>query len=181
MKIDRERLLSLERPKALCAECGEPINVLDRHPTSLRLSGEDQKRQDFCPECWEFAKNDVYDSYWITKRVKKAKNAPKLTRREKAVAVRALFESLWEERDREDVDVDLYFLSHLLLRWGGLKFRASEQDDEGREIIVFENPTTGDPIEIRSVTANDDALIRIKERIDKFLAEYAPDDDSELR
>lgn len=178
--LDKETILTLERPQPACSECGAPLDEFEKHPTGLRVAQAEHKRRDFCPECWQFAKNDAFDSYWITKRVKKEKPTPKLSRREKAVATRALFEKLWDERDREDVDVHLYFLSHLLLRWGGLKWKASDSDEQGREVIVFENPVTGDTIEIRSVTASEAEILEVKDRIEAFLREYAPDEEAAI-
>lgn len=178
--LDKESLLTIERPQPVCSECNAPLDDLERHPTGLRFAQEDHRRRDFCPDCWQFAKADAYDSYWITKRVKKEKAAPKLSRREKAVAARALFEKLWEEREREDVDVHLYFLSHLLLRWGGLRWKRSDTDAQGRELIVFENPVTGDLIEIRSVEASEQEILAVKERIEAFLRDYAPDEEAAI-
>ena len=178
--IDKEQLLSLERPRHHCVECNAALEELDRHPTRMRLAEATLQRADFCPDCWEFAKEEVYDSYWITRRVKKEKRAPKLSRREKAVAVRALFESLWDQRESESVDAHLYFLAHLLLRWGGLKWKRNEPGDDGRETIVFENPATGDPIEIRSVDTSEESIAEIKERIETFLRDYAQDADIEV-
>jgi hypothetical protein len=178
--IDKEHILALERPQTHCAECNAPLSELDRHPTRLIVRGGEPRRADFCPDCWEFAKEEAYDSYWITRRVKKEKRAPRLSRREKAVAVRALFESLWEKREAEEVEAHIYFLAHLLLKWGGLKWKGTEVDAEGREIVVFENPITGDPIEIRSVDASEEAIAEIRDRIEAFLREYAPDDETLL-
>jgi hypothetical protein len=68
----------------------------------------------------------------------------------------------------------------LLLRWGGLKWKASDVDDQGRELIVFENPVTGDAIEIRSVAASEAEILEVKERIEAFLREYAPDEEASV-
>ncbi len=175
--LDKEQLLALERPQPLCAECGKPIEELDKHPTRLRVAEDQPKRGDFCPECWEFIKNEAYDSYWLTKRQKKERRLPKLSRREKAVAARALFESLWERRDMEEVDADLYFLAHMLMKWGGLKWKREATDEKGREIIVFENPTTGDTIEIPTVHMDETLVDQIKERLESHLREHAPENE----
>lgn len=178
--IDKEQLLSIERPKAKCVECDTALDELNHHPTRLRVREDSPERADFCADCWEFAKGDAYDSFWVTRRIKKEKRIPKLSRREKAVAVRALFESLWERRDDEDVEAHLYFLSHLLLRWGGLKWVRNKIAPDGGEIIVFENPATGDPIEVRTVDTSSDAIAEVKTRIENFLREYAPENDTAL-
>lgn len=180
-KMNKEQILAIERPAPTCAECNRPIEDLDRHPTRLKIQLDDQtKRGDYCPECWEFIKSEAYDSYWVTKREKRERRLPKLSRREKAIAARALFESLWDQRDREDVDADLYMLAHLLMKWGGLKWKADTTDEEGREIIVFENPLSGDRIEIRSVPMADEQAEFIKQRLEGYLREHAPDNDVAL-
>lgn len=173
--IEKEQILTLERPKGQCAECGAPLQDLDRHPSRLRMRENDSERADFCPDCWQFAKDEAYDSYWVTRRVKKEKRAPKLSRREKAVAARALFESLWEQRENEEVDAHLYFLAHLLLRWGGLKWKRNEPAESGGEMLVFENPATNEEIEIRAVDTSEESIQAIKERIENFLREYSPE------
>lgn len=175
--IDKEQILSIERPHAHCAECNAPIEDLDRHPTRLLIKDGGPQRGDYCPDCWQFIKNETYDSYWLTRREKKEKRAPKLSRREKAVAARALFESLWDQREREDVDAHLYFLAHLLLKWGGLKWKQDLKDEAGREIILFENPATGDTVEIRSVPMEQDQIEQVKQRIESFLHDYAPENE----
>jgi hypothetical protein len=179
MMIEKDPLLQLERPKGQCLECGAPLEDLSRHPSRLRMKANESERADFCPDCWQFAKDEAYDSYWLTKRTKRERRVPRLSRREKAVAVRALFESLWDQRDREDVDAHLYFLAHLLLRWGGLKWRRNESTPEG-EVLIFENPATGDQIEIRSAKADEETIASIKARIENFLRESAPEAEAVL-
>ena len=178
--IQRDQLLSLQRPKSHCHECGVALDEFDRHPTRLRMLEDEPERADFCPDCWEFVKEEAYHSYWITRRVRREKRAVKLSRRERAVAARALFESLWEKREQEEIDAHLYFLAHLLLRWGGLKWVRNDVDSEGREIIVFENPATGDPIEIRSVDISQESISETKEHIEEFLRQYAPESEIPL-
>lgn len=175
--LEKEQLLALERPQSHCAECNRVIEDLEKHPTRLLIAEDQPKRGDYCPECWEFIKGESYDSYWMTRRPRREKRLPKLSRREKAVAARALFESLWEQRDREDVDADLYFLAHLLMKWGGLKWKRESSDESGGELIIFENPITGDTIEIKSVKMTEDYINQIKERLENFLREHAPENE----
>lgn len=178
--LEKDQLLSIERPQTHCAECNTAIDGLDRHPTRLMVRAAEQKRLDYCPDCWEFIRNETYDVYWMTRRLKKEKAVPKLSRREKAVVARALFESLWERRDQENVDADLYFLAHLLMKWGGLRWKREETGADGQEVIVFENPATGDLIEVRSVRMSEEALEQTKERLENFLRDYAPDNEVQL-
>lgn len=175
--LQREQFLSIERPHTRCDSCDVLIEGLDHHPSGLTMTEETTKRFDYCPDCWERIKAGAFDSYWLTRRIKKDKRQPKLTRREKAVAARALFESLWDQRDREDVEADLFFIAHLLLKWGGLKWKKNAATEDGREVVFFENPATGDSIEIKAVELSDEMIEAIKARIESFLHEYAPEND----
>ncbi len=173
--LEREPWLGIERPRAHCSECNAPLEDLERHPTRLILLAEAPLRRDTCPDCWDLVRSEAYHSYWVTRRLKPEPPTPRLSRREKALAVRALFESLWDQREREDLDDHLYVLAHLLLRWGGLKWRGRGRDERGRPTVVFENPATGDPLALPAVEPPEAIVEAIKARIESFLREHAPE------
>ena len=177
--MDKETLLSIGRPQRQCLNCSTPIDAIERHPSVLRGSRADKiERADYCPICWEAIKDETYRSFWITRRELKDRGMPKMTRRQRAVALRALFETLWEKRDSEDEDVapHLFVLSHLLMKWGGLKYRENQADANGREVIVFEDPASGDAIDIPSIDLTDEQLLEIKNQIEDFLRDYVQED-----
>ncbi len=179
--MDKEALLTIGRPQRLCVNCNSGLAEIERHPSTLRTSGRHKiERLDYCPDCWQHIKDETYESFWITRREMKEQRAPKLSRRERSLALRALFETMWDRREEEDLGAQLYLLSHLLMKWGGLKWRASQVDALGREVVVFEEAGTGEMIEIPAVTLDDQALAHATAEIENFLRQYAPDDTGEL-
>lgn len=178
--MDKEALLKIGRPGKQCVNCGAALAELNRNPTAVRKEDEQLARLDYCPECWDVIKRDVYDFFWVTRREHKPKAAVKLTRKERNAALRALFESLWERRDNEDVSSHLFLLSHLLMKWGGLKFLEEETTEDGRAMIVFEDPSSGDRLAIEAMDLEDERILELKEEIDDFLREFASDEDPEL-
>ena len=177
--MDKETLLSIGRPQRHCINCAASFDGIERHASVLRGDRADKiERLDYCPVCWEAIKDEAYRSFWITRRELKDRGMPKMTRRQRAVALRALFETLWEKREHEDEDVTphLYVLSHLLMKWGGLKWRENLEDAAGREIVVFEDPISGDALEIPSIDLSDEQLLEIKLQIENFLRDYVQED-----
>jgi hypothetical protein len=177
--MDKEVLLSISRPQKLCMNCNAPIDRIARHPSVLRLAASHVERSDFCPDCWQQLKDEAYDSFWITRRATPDK-PPKLSRRQRSAAVRALFESLWERREVEDVGPHLYLLAHLLMKWGGLRWKENRADAESREVVVFEDPASGDLIEVSGGPADEERMAAIQREIEDFLRDYAPDNQVEL-
>ena len=176
--MDKETFLNIPRPQKTCANCGAMIDTLGRHPSVIRLvRKEEAQRHDYCPACWDYLKQEVWDSFWITHREPPEHKAVRLSRRERAVALRALFESLWERRETEDVGPHIYLLAHLLMKWGGLRWKENLQAPGGGEIVVFEEPASGDRLEVQSVELTDERLAMVKEEIEQFLRHYAPEDE----
>jgi hypothetical protein len=172
--MDKETLLTISRPNKTCLNCGEALDVIERHPSMLRADEARRlERLDFCPDCWQHMKDEVYESFWITRREQKNRAIPRLSKRERATALRVLFESLWDRRGEEDMAAHLYFLSHLLMKWGGLKWRENATDIQGGEVIVFEDPASGDMLEINAVQLDDERLLAIKDEVENFLRQYA--------
>jgi hypothetical protein len=179
--MDKDALLTIGRPQRLCVNCNAPLMAIERHPSALRHSGRQKfERLDYCPECWQVIKDEAYESYWITHREVKERKAPKLNRRQRSLALRALFETLWDKREDEDLGPQLYVLSHLLMKWGGLKWRESRTDLTGRELIVFEDLGTNETLEIPSVEMDDTMLALVTGEIEEFMKQYAPEDTGEL-
>ncbi|MCL5270500.1 MAG: hypothetical protein M1457_08115 [bacterium] len=175
--MDKEQLLSIGRPQKICMNCNAPLSVLERHPSILKTAPRNSlERLDYCPDCWQQMKDEAYESFWITHRVPKERKI-RLTRKERSAALRVLFESLWDRRETEDVGPHLYFLAHLLMKWGGLKWKENLNDARGGEVVVFEDPATGDRIELAGVDIADERMTAIQGEIEEFLHQYAPEDD----
>jgi hypothetical protein len=175
--MEKESLLSINRPQKLCMNCNAPLDVIERHPSILKAMDKGKfERYDYCPDCWQQMKDEAYQSFWITKRVPREQKVRKLSRRERSLALRALFESLWDRRETEDVGPHIYFLAHLLLKWGGIKWKENTVDTNGGEVVVFEELATGDRIDVPSVEISDERMNAIKDEIEHFLRQYASDD-----
>lgn len=178
--MDKEALLTIGRPHRLCMNCNAPIDAIEHHPSAVRPAGKAKlERLDYCPECWQAIKDEVYESYWITRREVRDRR-PKLTRRQRSLALRALFESLWDRRDQEDVSAQIYMLSHLLMKWGGLRWRENRAGSDGREIVVFEDAASGQLLEIPGVEMDDTMMALVNQEIEDFLRQYQPEDAIEL-
>jgi hypothetical protein len=160
--------------------CNAPIDAFDRHPSVIRKSESQIERYDYCPGCWEHIKSEIFDSYWMVRRHPEDRRIPKLSRRERNTALRALFESLRDRQQDENVDAHLSLISHLLMKWGGLKWRENLSDAAGREVVVFEDPASAEAYEVPTVDIDDENLLRIKAEIEEFLRQFAPDDDIAL-
>ena len=175
--MDKEKLLTIGRPQRLCMNCNERIDAVERHPSAVKLGREQIERYDYCPQCWEHIKGEVFDSFWLTRREPRQKRMPKLTRRQRNAAMRALFESLRERCENEDVGPHLFLLSHLLMKWGGLKWRENRPTVDGGEVVVFEDPASGELYEVPSVEIDDESLALIKLEIEELLKQFASDEE----
>ncbi len=175
--MDKETFLSIGRPQRRCMNCDAPIDMIERHPSVLRpAAGRSFERFDYCPTCWEQLKDDAYESFWMTRRDTTPRKAPKMSRREKSMALRALFESLWDRREAEDVGPEIYLLAHLLMKWGGLKWRENGADAAGRPASCSRTPPAATRSKIAEVEVADERLNEIQQTIDNFLAEYTNED-----
>ena len=82
--------------------------------------------------------------------------------------------------ETEDVAPHLFLISHLLMKWGGLRWRENRADLAGRELVIFEDPVSGDRYEIHAVDVDDENLLKIKAEIEDFLRRFAPEDEIAL-
>lgn len=176
--MEKEVLQQIGRPQKVCSNCHCPIDNIGRHPSVLNVKKRRQvERLDYCPECWQQLKEEAYNSFWITQRSPRRQRLKKMSKRERNSALKALFESLWDRRETEDVGPHLYFLAHLLMKWGGLRWKEDVKDPYGREVVVFEDHATGDTIEIMTFVISDERMFKIKEEVENFLQQYAPEDE----
>ena len=172
--MEKDMLLSIGRPQKLCMNCNAPLEAIERHPSILRsLKERGVERLDYCPDCWRQMKDEAYQSFWITRRILKEQKVRKLSRKERNTALRVLFESLWDRRESEDVGPHIYFMAHLLMKWGGLKWRENRQDEYGREVVVFEDPASGDRLELVAVDPGDERMNAVKDEVENFMRQYA--------
>ena len=112
----------------------------------------------------------------MARRAARAPRATRLNRRQRNTALRALFESLRERAETEDVGAHLYLISHLLMQWGGLKWRENATAEDGSETVVFEDAASGESFAVAAAPIPDERLLAIKEEIDEFLHRHAAED-----
>jgi hypothetical protein len=171
--VEKEQLLAIGRPNRLCCNCNAPIHGVERHPSALKRSPSQVERLDYCDDCWRLLKEEMWESFWLTNREPRQRRVPKMNRRQRATALRALFESLRDRAGDEDLGPHLFLISHLLMKWGGLKWRENQTDIEGREVVVFEDAASGDTFEVPSVAIDEESLAPIKLEIEDFLRQFA--------
>lgn len=182
--MEKEQYLKIGRPQNTCVLCGTTIAVAGKHASVLLPPGAEQEarekgageepgegpqRQDYCPACWEKARQKNYFSFWIARR--EAPKPRKLkNRKERNAALLAYFDLLHQKNDSAYAQ-HLYFLAHLLMKFSVLKWVRSEKPAEegGPERIVFRNTATDDLVTIDSVPLEDEAVARIKKEIDDYI------------
>lgn len=178
--MEKEQYLKIGRPQNSCVLCGTTIAVAGKHASVLLSPGEEPppqqtageegpQRQDYCPACWEKARQKNYFSFWIARR-EPPKPRKLKSRKERNAALLAYFDLLLQKNDPAYAQ-HLYFLAHLLMKFSVLKWVRSERATEqgGRERIVFRNTATDDLVTIDSVPLEDEAVARIKKEIDDYI------------
>ncbi len=185
--MEKELYLRIGRPHNVCALCNKPIAVAGKHPSALLETEEKPApkeqsggkkgeaepdgplREDYCPDCWEKARQKNYFSFWISRR-----EAPKprkiKSRKERNAALLAYFDFLLQKNDPAYAQ-HLYFLAHLLMKFSALKWVRSDPpaNRESGERIVFRNTQSDDLVTVEAVALEDDAVARIKREIDEFI------------
>jgi hypothetical protein len=66
------------------------------------------------------------------------------------------------------------------MKWGGLKWKESRVDAYDREIIVFEDPASGDRIEVIGIDPDDERMNAVKDEIEAFMKQYASEDQTQV-
>lgn len=175
--MDRETFLRIAKPQATCVLCGAPLAEAGKHPSVLvapeaAQNGESDdipRREDYCPRCWEDRASKNYVGFWITKREppqpRKVQN-----RRERNARLAAYFDYFYHE-DRVAHAPRLFFLAHLLMRYGVFRWLRTEVDEEtGRERIYYRHLVNDEDVAIESAELSDEELVAIKREIDELLA-----------
>jgi hypothetical protein len=175
---DKELYLRIGRPQNTCMQCGATIAVAGKHPSALldpdgpdTAPREDTPlRRDYCTECWQNLGEGHYVGYWMARR-----EAPKprkiRTRKERNAALLSYFEMLRnrESLEGEDQAQNLYFLAHLLMKYGVFKWVKSTMGESGAEQIFFRNTTNDEVVEIQPVELEDARIAEMKREIDAYL------------
>ncbi|MFH0795192.1 MAG: hypothetical protein V2A74_14305 [bacterium] len=168
--VDKEQYLNLGRPEKNCLLCGASLLEVEKHPSVLSVGeAEALMRRDYCQRCWEQLREE-YFSFWITRR-EKPKQRVKISKKERNDALLRLFLSLYDDRANNDHLDRLYFLAHLLMKFGVLKWKSHIALNNGAPALLFEQPQTGLDFEIPQVEVSDERLSAIKGELEAYLSE----------
>ena len=124
-------------------------------------------RTDYHQECWQQVAKSDYLSFWLARRPKPPET-PKMSKKERNVALLGLFSALMKSQDPID-DPSKFVLSHLLMKYRALLLGRSRLDDRGRKWIVFILPQTDEEFEIPDLQLSDDQVAQTLARISDFL------------
>lgn len=196
--MEKDLYLKIGRPTNTCIVCGVEITRAGKHPSILRPAGSGvspaaerqaetsasassehevtdktgPQREDYCQECWQAAAEKDYLGYWMARRVPpKARKIE--SKKERNAGVLAWFDHL---RTRPPAHANLqsqYFLAHLLMKYGVLKWTRTETRDDGQEVIYFRQTGQEDEVAVTAVELDDETSGEIKRKLDEFLLQFA--------
>ncbi len=175
--MDREIYLKISKPRAECILCGAPLAEMGKHPSVLlppaegtdENEGDIPQRQDYCAECWEKCSQHNYVGFWVARREpprpRKVQN-----RRERNARLAAYFDYFYHDQNGQHAG-RLFFLAHLLMRYGVLRWLRTEKDPETqRERIVYRHVVADEDVVIESVELSDEELVLYKREVEELLA-----------
>ncbi|MGC8840235.1 MAG: hypothetical protein ACP5QZ_02120 [Candidatus Sumerlaeaceae bacterium] len=176
--MDREIFLRITKPQQQCVLCGAALAEGGKHPSVLlpvEATDADEgepdipQRRDYCPSCWQEHTAKDYLGFWITKR-----EAPKprrvQNRRERNARLAAYFDYFYREGGPIHA-ARLYFLAHLLMRYGVLRWLRTEHDTESqKETIFYRHVINDEEVKVESVELSDEELVALKREVDELLA-----------
>lgn len=195
--LEKDLYLKIGRPTNACIVCGVEITHAGKHPSVLRSpeaaatpaapddapaeataspSQEPEKtgpqREDYCQECWQKATGRDFLGYWMARR-----DPPKTrkieSKKERNAGVLAWFDLL-RTRPPEHANLQSqYFLAHLLMKYGVLKWVKTELRDDGQEVIYFRQTGQEEEIAVAAVELDDATSGEIKKKLDEFLLQFA--------
>lgn len=187
---EKDLYMKIGRPRNTCVSCGAAIAHAGRHPSVLRRGGGDAAdgneqaegphREDYCEPCWQELAERDFVGFWVTRR-EPPKQRKIETRKERNAAMVAWFEHLRDQNPDEEIRQSLFFLAHLLMKYGVFKWQRTETRDDGSEVIIFRATGSEDEIEITAVDFSDERSVEIKRELDEFLLQYAnaqPEEDA---
>lgn len=182
--VQKDLYLKIGRPQNTCVACGATIAHAGKHPSVLRTPAEPvlgaaggteqegPRREDYCADCWkELAERD-FVGFWLAKR-EPPKPRKIETRKERNAAVLAWFEHLQRQEPDAEVLQSLYFLAHLLMKYGVLKWQRTDKTTDDDEVVVFRATGTEDDVFVASVELTDERIVEIKRDLDEYLLQYA--------
>src|SRR5690606_28807635 len=140
------------------------------------------RREDYCGDCWQKYTERDFMGFWVTKR-----EAPKQrkieSKKERNAGLLAWFEHLQTLPQDVEARQALYFLSHLLMKYGVFKLQRTDKLEDETERVVFRQAGSEDDIVVVSEELTDERSLEIKKELDAFLLQFAnaqPEEDAQV-
>lgn len=178
---EKDYYLKMGRPHNTCEACSIAITQAGKHPSVLRpaaapVKGQQDpdapRREDYCTACWQELAERDFVGFWVTRR-----EAPKVrkleTRKERNAALVAWFEHLRSQKPDDETRQSIFFLGHLLMKYGVFKWLRTDVADDGSETVIFRQQGSEDEVEVPVVDFTDERSVEIKRELDEFLLQYA--------
>lgn len=185
--------LKIESASNYCLSCNKLLTEEDHHPSILKEEESKEtgyERKDYCSNCWKKIQDKNYYLFWIKKRIKIKKDKT-ISKKERNQIILSYFnylqskdkeiilkdEAIPQEQDIESVNqtIDykyhLYFISHLLMKYGVFKWKKDIKDEEGSINIIFENRYTDEEVIIKDAQPSVETITMIKQDLQTFLKE----------
>jgi len=158
------------------------------------------ERKDYCNDCWQKIQDKNYYLFWIKKRIKIRKDK-KISKKERNQIILSYFNHLtirneelnqkkeleasniqnadevniqsYQESATQSIDYryHLYFIAHLLMKYGVFTWKKDIRDEKGNVTIIFENRYTDEEVIIEETQSPVEVIKIIKEDLQTYLKE----------
>jgi len=183
---EKDLYLKIGRPHNTCIACNAEISHAGKHPSVLRRGGspagenngelpldpDAPRREDYCSDCWQKFSESDFMGFWVTKR-EPPKQRKIESKKERNAGLVAWFEHLQGLPQDEEIRQSLFFLGHLLMKYGVFKWQRTEKDETGIETIYFRPTGSEEEVSIVATELTDERSVEIKRELDAFLLQYA--------
>lgn len=178
---ERDLYLKIGRPHNSCIACGAAIDNAGKHPSILRRGGtagvegqqdpDAPRREDYCSSCWQELAERDFVGFWVTRR-EPPKQRKIESKKERNAGLLAWFEHLRSQTPDEETRQSLFFLAHLLMKYGVFKWQRTGMGPDGNEIVCFKQTASEDEFEVAAVDFTDERSLEIKRELDEFLLQF---------
>jgi hypothetical protein len=164
------------RPARDCLGCGEPLDLVENHPSALRDDLDDAPdepadalREDYCPDCWKNLRDEGYFSFWLARR-KPSSTPLRLFRRQRnATLLDAFARDADAPGQSDELKIRQFILAHLLHRYQVLEFAGERRAPDGREFLRYESPLLGRRFEVEVRDPSDEQIEAVRTEIRRHL------------
>jgi hypothetical protein len=183
--VEKDFYLKIGRPHNACEACGAEISHAGKHPSVLRRGtptaenagdlvpdSDAPRREDYCAECWQKLAERDFMGFWVTKR-QPPKQRKIESKKERNAGLLAWFEHLQSQQQDPEIRQSLYFLAHLLMKYGVFKWQRTDTMPDGDELIYFKQSGSDDEIAVAAADITDERSVEIKRELDAFLLQFA--------